>query len=129
MPVLFLSCGFCVSVSFHVSRSFLLWKGLFLVSLRMFLSCLVSWSQWVVVSSFNVFLWSSKLTWRGGSVGLCSCCTGLIIFMVKKKYPAKVQGIKNLYWFFVAWVCVFYGSFTFCLGSFSCVCSCSVKCL
>ena len=92
MAVLLLSCGVCISVSFHVSRSFLFRKGLFLVSLRMLLSCLVSWSQRVVVSSFNVFLWSSKLTWRGGSVGLCSCCTGLIIFMVKKKYPAKMQG-------------------------------------
>ena len=71
MSVLFLSCGFCGSVSFHVSRSFCLWAVSFLVSFRMLLSCLVSWSQGVVVSSFNVFLWSSKLTGRGGSVGLC----------------------------------------------------------
>ena len=92
MSVLLLSCGVCISVSFHVSRSFLFRKGLFLVSLRMLLSCLGQWSQRVVVSSCNVFLWCSKLTWRGGSVGLCSCCTGLIIFMVKKKYPAKMQG-------------------------------------
>lgn len=92
MSVWFLSCGVCISVSFHVSRSFCLWAVLFLVSLRVLLSCLVSWSQRVVVSSFNVFLWCSKLTGRGGSVGLCSCCIGLIIFMVKKKYPAKMQG-------------------------------------
>lgn len=90
MSVLFLSCGACIPVSFNVSRSFRLWAVLFLVSLRMLLSCLVSWSQWVVVSSCNVFLWSSKLTRRGGSVGLCSCCTGRINLMVKKKYPAKM---------------------------------------
>lgn len=92
MSVWFQSCGLCGSVSFHVSVSFYLWAVLFLVSLRVLLSCLVSWSQRVVVSSCNVFLWSSKLIQRGGSVGLCSCCTGLIIFMVKKKYPAKMQG-------------------------------------
>ena len=92
MSVLLLSCGVCISVSFHVAGSFLFRKGLFLVSLRMLLSCLGQWSQRVLVSSFNVFLWCSKLTWRGGSVGLCSCCTGLITFMVKKKYPAKMQG-------------------------------------
>lgn len=129
MSVLFLSCGVCISVSFHVSRSFLFRKGLFLVSLRMLLSCLGQWSQWVVVSSCRVFLYSSKLTGRCGSVSLFSCCGGLIIFVSGKKYPAKVQGIKNLYWFFVAWVCVFYGGFIFYFGCFSCVCSCSVKCL
>ncbi len=92
MSVWFQSCGVCGFSHFHVSGSFLFRKGLFLVSLRMLLSCLVSWSQRVVVSSFNVFLWSSKVIRRGGSVGLCSCCTGLINLMVKKKYPAKMQG-------------------------------------
>ena len=92
MSVLFLSCGVCITVSFHVSGSFRLWAVLFLVSLRMLLSCLVSLSQRVLVSSCNVFLWCSKLTWRGGSVGLCSCCTGLIILVSKKKCPAKMQG-------------------------------------
>lgn len=92
MSVLLLSCGVCVSVSFHVSRSFLFRKGLFLVSLRMLLSCLVSWSQRVVVLSFNVVLTAAKLTWRGGSAGLCSLCTGLIIFMSEKKCPVKIQG-------------------------------------
>ena len=92
MSVLFLPCGFCVSVSFHVSGSFCLWAVVVSYPLRMLLSCLGQWSQGVVVSSCNVFLWCSKLTWRGGSVGLCSLCIGLIIFMVKKKYPAKMQG-------------------------------------
>ena len=92
MSVLLLSSGVCISVSFHVSGSFLFRKGLFLVSLRMLLPCLGQWSQRVVVSSCNVFLRSSKLTRRGGSVGLCSCCTSLIIFMSEKKCPAEMQG-------------------------------------
>ena len=79
-------------MSFHVSELFYLWAVLFLVSLRMLLSCLGYGSQRVLVSSCNVFLWSSKLTRRGSSVGLCSCCIGLINLMVKKKYPAKMQG-------------------------------------
>ena len=92
MSVLLLSCGVCGSVSFHVSRSFCLWAVVVSYSLRFLLSCLGQWSQKVVVSSFNVFFVSSKLTQWNGSVGLCSLCTGLIIFMVKKKYPAKMQG-------------------------------------